>query len=231
MMQNHSGNEHTALNQRLTLLLVAKEQPDFLRRALKYYSDFPCSVVVVDASGQPDADIAGTSGLLYVQHPALTEASLSARIAEGLKHVTTPFVVQAPVDSFLLADALNAALSFLEANQTYGACQGYSLNYQAHVDKVDYFRRDRKTCEDYASDDAGERVSSFMGQGLSLLSAVTRTELAQQWFASVAEDTELHWQEIGHMSYLAAAARLRILPIPYALHFTPGKDAEQRHGA
>ncbi|KPY63958.1 TIGR00180 family glycosyltransferase [Pseudomonas syringae] len=230
-MQNHSGNEHTALNQRLTLLLVAKDQPDFLRRALKYYSDFPCSVVVVDASAQPDAGIAGTSGLFYVQHAALTDASLSARIAEGLKHVTTPFVIPAPVDSFLLASALNAALSFLEANQTYGACQGYSLSYQAHVDKVDYFRRDRKTCEDYASDDAGERVSSFMSQGLSLLSAVTRTELAQQWFASVAEGTELHWQEIGHMNYLAAAAHLRILPIPYALHFTPGKEAELRHGA
>lgn len=229
-MQSHSGHEHAALNQRLTLLLIAKDQPDFLRRALKYYSGFPCNVVVVDASAQPDADIAGASGLHYVQHPALANASLSARIAEGLKHVTTPFVVQAPVDSFLLPDALTAALSFLEANPTYGACQGYSLSYQAQVSQVDYFRRDRKTCEDYAADDAGERVLSFMEESLSLLSAVTRTELAQQWFASVAEGTEPHWQEIGHMTYLVAAAHLRILPIPYAFHLMPGKDAQLRHG-
>lgn len=230
-MQSHSGNEHTALNQRLTLLLMAKDQPDFLRRALKYYSSFPCNVVVVDASAQPDAEIAGASGLHYLQSAEWANSNHSARIAEGLKHVTTPFVVQAPVDSFLLPDALTAALSFLEANSAYGACQGYSLSYQAQVNQVDYFRRDRKICEDYASDDAGERVLSFMGEGLSLLSAVTRTELAQQWFASVAEGTEPHWQEIGHMNYLVAAARLRILPIPYALHFTPGKDAELRHGA
>lgn len=230
-MQSHSGNEHTALNQRLTLLLMAKDQPDFLRRALKYYSSFPCNVVVVDASARPDAEIAGASGLHYVQSAEWANSNHSARIAEGLKHVTTPFVVQAPVDSFLLPDALTAALSFLEANSAYGACQGYSLSYQAQVNQVDYFRRDRKICEDYASDDAGERVLSFMGEGLSLLSAVTRTELAQQWFASVAEGTEPHWQEIGHMNYLVAAARLRILPIPYALHFTPGKDAELRHGA
>ncbi|MCF5586393.1 TIGR00180 family glycosyltransferase, partial [Pseudomonas syringae] len=229
-MQSHSGNEHTALNQRLTLLLTAKDQPDFLRRALKYYSDFPCNVVVVDASAQPDAEIADASGLHYVHSAEGSNASLSARIAEGLKQVTTPFVVQAPVDSFLLPDALTAALSFLEANPAYGACQGYSLSYQAQVSQVDYFRRDRKTCEDCASDDAGERVLSFMGEGLSLLSAVTRTELAQQWFVSVAEGTEPHWQEVGHMMYLVAAARLRILPIPYALHLTPGKDAELRHG-
>ncbi len=131
----------------------------------------------------------------------------------------------------MLPDALSAALSFLEANPTYGACQGYSLSYQAQVGQVDYFRRDRKTCEDYASDDTGERVLSFMSESLSLLSAVTRTELAQQWFTSVTDDTEPHWQEIGHMNYLVAAARLRILPVPHALHFTLGKQAELRHGA
>lgn len=230
-MQSHSGNEHTALNQRLTLLLMAKDQPDFLRRALKYYSQFPCTLIVVDASAQPDAEIAGTAGLHYLHSDALASASLGVRVAEGLRQVTTPFVVQAPVDSFLLPDALSAALSFLEANPTYGACQGYSLSYQAQVGQVDYFRRDRKTCEDYASDDAGERVLSFMSESLSLLSAVTRTELAQQWFTSVTDDTEPHWQEIGHMNYLVAAARLRILPIPHALHFTSGKQAELRHGA
>ncbi|RMS20056.1 Glycosyl transferase protein, partial [Pseudomonas coronafaciens pv. garcae] len=145
-MQSHSGNEHTALNQRLTLLLLAKEQPDFLRRALKYYSAFACNVVVVDASAEPDAEIAGNSSVHYVQSAELANASLSARIAEGLKQITTRFVVQAPVDSFLLPDALIAALSFLESNQTYGACQGYSLSYQAQVSQVDYFRRDRKIC-------------------------------------------------------------------------------------
>ncbi|WP_164703763.1 hypothetical protein, partial [Pseudomonas viridiflava] len=66
-MQRHPGNEHVALNQRLTLLLMAKDQPDFLRRALKYYSGFACSIVVVDASAQPDADISNAGGLHYIQ--------------------------------------------------------------------------------------------------------------------------------------------------------------------
>ena len=196
-MQSHSGNEHTALNQRLTLLLMARDQPDFLRRALKYYSSFPCNGVVIDASAQPDTEIADASGLHYVQSADWANSSHSARVAEGLKQVTTPFVVQAPVDSFLLPDALIAALNFLEINQAYGACQGYSLSYQAQVNQVDYFRRDRKICEDYASDEAGERVLSFMGEGLSLLSAVTRTELAQQWFASVAEGTRSEERRVG----------------------------------
>lgn len=183
-MQSHSGNETTPLSQRLTLLLLAENQSDFLRRALKYYSSYPSNVIVVDASPVPDAQVAERAGLQYIHNAALSEAGLSARIAEGLKQVSTPFVVYAQVDSFLLPDALTEAVNFLEANDGYGACQGYSLGYQAYVDRVDYFRRDRKVHEDYASDQADERLLSFMGQSLSLLNAVTRTGLARQWFTS-----------------------------------------------
>ncbi|RMQ13647.1 Glycosyl transferase, group 2 protein [Pseudomonas viridiflava] len=231
LMQSHSGNETTPLSQRLTLLLLAENQPDFLRRALKYYSSYPCNVIVVDASPAPDAQVAERAGLQYIHNAALSETGLSARIAEGLKQVSTPFVVYAQVDSFLLPDALTEAVSFLESNERYGACQGYSLGYQAYVDHVDYFRRDRKVHEDYASDQADERLLSFMGQSVSLLNAVTRTRLARQWFTSVPEGTELHWQEIGHMAFLVAAAALRILPIPYALHVNAGREAEHRYGA
>ncbi|PHN69440.1 glycosyl transferase family 2 [Pseudomonas syringae] len=230
-MQSHSGNETTPLSKRLTLLLLAENQSDFLRRALKYYSSYPCNLIVVDASPAPDAQVAERTGLQYIHNAALSEAGLSARIAEGLKQVSTPFVAYAQVDSFLLPDALTEAVNFLEANEHYGACQGYSLGYQAYVDRVDYFRRDRKVHEDYASDQADERLLSFMGQSLSLLNAVTRTGLARQWFTSVPEGTELHWQDIGHMTFLVAAAALRILPIPYALHVNAEKEAEHRYGA
>ncbi|MCO5368239.1 glycosyltransferase [Pseudomonas alliivorans] len=229
-MQSHFGNEATPLNQRLTLLLLNQDQPDFLRRALKYYSNFPCSIVLVDTSSEPAAGIAAIPGLYYVHAATLAEKGLSVLLAEGLRHVTTPFVAYASVDSFLLPDALTEALSFLEDNDSYGACQGYSLSYQALVGQVDYMRRDRRIAEDYANESSAERLLSFLGQGISLLNAVTRTELARRWFSTVTEQTELHWQELGYMSYLAAAAKLRILPIPYALHHALDKDAQTRLG-
>ncbi|RMQ44898.1 Glycosyl transferase, group 2 protein [Pseudomonas cichorii] len=230
-MQSNFGNEATPLNQRLTLVLLAQDQPDFLRRALKYYADYPCTLVVVDTSPESDSEIARVAGIQYVHAAALADADLSARVAEGVRHVTTPFMAYGDVSSFLLPSALNDALRFLEGNESYGACQGYSLSYQAQVGQVDYLRRDRKVAEDHATDQASERLVSFMGQSLSLLNAVTRTVLARQWFASVPESTDPHWQEIGHMAYLAAAARLRILPVPYALHFVADEEAQARHGS
>ncbi|MBX8491508.1 glycosyltransferase [Pseudomonas cichorii] len=230
-MQSNFGNEATPLNQRLTLVLLAQDQPDFLRRALKYYSDYPCALVVVDASRAIDAEIAKTPGLEYWHDAALAEAGLSARIAEGIKRVSTPFVAYLDASSFLLPDALTEALCFLESHDQYGASQGYSLSYQARVDQVDYLRRDRKISEDHSSDQAGERLIGFLGQGSSLLNAVTRTGLARQWFAAVPDGTDLHWQEIGHMAYLAAAAKLRILPVPYGLHFVESEEALSQHNA
>ncbi len=230
-MQSHAGNEVAPLNQHLTLLLVNQDQPDFLRRALKYYSGVAARLVIVDVSEQPCPGIASTTDLDYVHDKALADKTLSAIIAHGLERVTTPYVAYASVDSFLLPDALNEALSFLQAHDAYGACQGYSLSYEAHVGHVDFFRRDRKIAEDYACEHAADRVLSFMGQGVSLLNAVTRVELARRWFASVPEQTDLHWQELGHMNYLVAAAKLRILPIPYAMHHTLSKELRTRHGA
>ncbi|GFM82783.1 glycosyl transferase family 2 [Pseudomonas cichorii] len=228
-MQSNFGNEATPLNQRLTLVLLAQDQPDFLRRALKYYSDYPCALVVVDTSRAPDTEIARTPGLEYLHDAALAEAALSARIAEGIKRVTTPFVACLDASSFLLPGALTEALRFLEENDQYGVSQGYSLSYQAQVGQVDYLRRDRKVIEDHSSDQPGERLFGFLGQGISLLSAVTRTELARHWFAAVPENTDLHWQEIGYMAYLAAAAKLRILPVPYGLHFIESEEVLSSH--
>ncbi len=225
-MQSTFRNETAALNHRLTLVLLAEDQADFLRRALKHYSGYACSIVVLDTSSTAGSTPDRDAGVDYFHDAALAGASVSRRLAVALARVTTPYVVYAAADSFLLTDALDDALQFLEANPHYAACQGYSLSYQAHVDHVDYFRRDRKVAEDHASPVLEERLTGFMAQSLSLFNALMRTELAQQWFAAVPANTEAHWQEIGLMSFVAASAPLRILPRPYALHFAA--DAPQQ---
>jgi glycosyltransferase domain-containing protein len=225
-MQSTFRNETAALNHRLTLVLLAEDQADFLRRALKHYSGYACSIVVLDTSSTPSASGDLGAGVDYLHDASLAGKGLSGRLAVALARVTTPYVVYAAADSFLLTDGLDDALQFLEANPQYAACQGYSLSYQAHVDHVDYFRRDRKVVEDHASPVLEERLNGFMAQSLSLFNALMRTELAQQWFAAVPADTEAHWQEIGLMSFVAASAPLRILPRPYALHFAA--DAQQQ---
>lgn len=220
----------TSVDERLTMILIAREQSQALHRALAYHADMQGAIVVVDAAAQATHLTRPTGTLVYAHSPHLTGASLATLTAEGLKQVKTPFVVVADVDSFMLVNALSDAWQFLEAHSQYVACQGYSLGYCAGVDYVDYQRRDYKVDEDFAEDDAAERVIGFMAQGFTLLNAVTRTELLQRWLTVAKPDLGEHWEDIGRLHYLLALGKVRILPVPYALHAAEGdRDALRDH--
>lgn len=218
MQSNYSHDSSAPLNERLTLVLLSHEQPVGLRRALRYYRSFACSVLVVDSSLERDADIAAASDIRYLHAPTASAEHFSSRLRQAVNQVTTPCMVMADVDSFLFPDALSASLSFLEAHGDYGVCQGYSLNYETHADRVDYFRRDRKGCEDYNDQSARARVTEFVRHCPSLVNAVTRTEVLRHWYASLPADFTPSLQDIGHSYGLMAGAKVRLLPIPYALH-------------
>ncbi len=226
-MQSNVGKQAvTPFDERLTVVLIAHEQPDLVRRALRYYADFPFAVTVFDTSREFDAQVAASgTNVQYVHTPALELSGASVTNAAALAHVTTPLVVTTDVDSFLVESALLEAVEFLDSHDPYIACQGYSLTYSADVNHVHYVRRDRKVCEDYSAENPHERVALFMSQGFPLHNAVTRTACLRDWCIKVPADTSARWQEIGYVHYLLAAGKVRILPVPYALH--AARDAEQ----
>ena len=159
------------------------------RRALHYYSAWPCNVLVVDSSLEADADIAATfAGVQYLHVPAPRAEHFSFRVRQVIGQITTPYMAVAEVESFLLSAAIDQSLAFLESNAEYGTCQGYSLAYEAHADRVDYYLRDRKGCEDYSDDSADARLAVSNRDCPSLASAVTRTQIIQRWYASLASD-------------------------------------------
>jgi GT2 family glycosyltransferase len=82
---------------------------------------------------------------------------------------------------------------------------------------VNYYRRDKKVQEDYASERAQERVLDYMNQYIPPFYAVTRTDLMKNWHSALPPGTNFQWQEIGHVYYLLASAKARILPIPYVV--------------
>lgn len=219
MYSNFSHDLSAPLSERLTLVLLAHEQPRGLRRALRYYQSFECAVMVVDSSSERDSDVGALfAGVQYVHAPAASVEHFSGRLRQVIDQIATPYMVMADVDSFLLPDALSASLIFLEDNADYGVCQGYSLAYEAHANRVDYFRRDRKGCEDYGDEAVGDRLMRFSHESPSLVNAVTRTDVLRQWYAQLTADFTPALQDIGHSYGLMTGAKVRLLPVPYALH-------------
>lgn len=206
------------LDAQLTLVVLTHDRPALLRRTLQYYSASSAHVLVLDASQQSAADIAALFPQVDYRHvPQFAETGVQSRIAHGVTQVATPFMAFVGDEDFLVHDALAQSVEFLAANPAYGLCHGYCLMYQAHGDKVEYFRRDKKGQEDFAADTSGERVLSFMDHYIPPFYAVTRTALLQQWFAALPQGISGELQEFGHAYFLLSAAKARILPIPYVV--------------
>ena len=215
MQGKYSSEQALPLNELLTVVLFTHNRPAFLRRAVKYYSALPCKIMVLDSSPtQPEGDF---SAIDYHHVPQFAYWGMQAKLAYGVERVTTPYTVLAADDDFILHDSLAESVGFLQDNRDYGMCHGYCLMYLTLAGDVSYYRRDKKVCEDYSSDRAQDRVIDYMSQYIPPFYAVTRTDLLQTWHAAMPAGTSFQWQEIGHVYFMLASAKARILPIPYVV--------------
>ncbi|MCJ8204746.1 TIGR00180 family glycosyltransferase [Pseudomonas sp. RGM2987] len=217
-MQSNVPTGSTApLNERLTLVLLAHDQSTALRRALRHYRDSSFAVLVIDSSSLNHADIAAASPSVQYLH-APTAIGFGEKVRQAVERVATPYLAIADAESFLLPQALEQALSFLEANAEYSACQGYSLAFEAHADRVDYYLLDRKGSDDYRGASAEGRLAAFAEDCPSLANALVRTETLRRSYASSPTGFDSRLQEAGHSYGLVSEASVRLLDIPYGLH-------------
>lgn len=215
----HLSSHRPPLNELLTLVVISHNRPAFLRRALRYYQTLPCRILVLDSSAEETTDLpTQTVANIDYQHlPQFGYWGMQTKLVYGVPLVTTPYMLFVADDDFILHDALQASVDFLEDNPDYGMCHGYCLMYLSLGKHVKYFRRDKRIQEDYGSDLAQERVVEFMGQFVPPFYAVTRTSLLQEWYATLPENTTLQWQEIGHTYFLLTSAKARVLHAPYVV--------------
>jgi glycosyltransferase domain-containing protein len=218
MQGNYGSESGLPLNELLTVVMVTHNRPAFARRAVKFYSTLPCRILLLDSSTQVTEGIDGVYPSVDYRHvPQFGYQGLRAKLDYGVKEVTTPYMVFAADDDFILHDGIKAAVSFLEDNADYGMCHGYCLMYLTLASSVSYYRRDKKVCEDYSSERAQDRVIDFMQQYIPPFYAVHRVDLLRDWYAIMPEDTSFEWQEIGHAYYMLARSKARMLPIPYVV--------------
>ena len=218
-MQGKYGSESgLPLNELLTVVLVTHNRPAFVRRAIKFYSTLPCRILLLDSSTRVTDGIDGVFPSVDYRHvPQFGYQGLRAKLDYGVQQVTTPYMIFAADDDFIVHDAIQASVSFLESNPDYGMCHGYCLMYLTLASSVCYYRRDKKVCEDYSSERAQDRVIDFMQQYIPPFYAVHRVELLRDWYAVMPENTSFEWQEIGHAYYMLARSKARLLPIPYVV--------------
>src|SRR5437868_14967163 len=107
-MQGKYGSEHALpLNEQLTVVVITHNRPAFLRRALQFYSPLPCRIIVLDSSTQASEGIADAfPSVDYLHLPQFGYWDAQAKVVYGIDQVTTPYIVFAADDDFLVHESL-----------------------------------------------------------------------------------------------------------------------------
>jgi glycosyltransferase domain-containing protein len=204
--------------EQLTVVLLTHNRPAFLRRALRYYTQFGLRLMVLDSSTESGESIAAPYADVDYRHiPHFGYTGFQSKLKYGAAQVQTRYMVFAADDDFILYNGLSESVAFLQDHPDYGMCHGYCLMYLTHARHVSYYRRDKKIDGDFNSDSVQERVLSFMHEFQPPFYAVIRTDLQRRWLDSVPENIGFEWMEISHVYVLLANAKARTLQIPYVV--------------
>lgn len=215
------------LDDRLTLVLISEGRAALLHRAVQYYRQFSSTLLVVDSSDVGAPGLAGVGGLVRYYHvPQLAGKPLQTLLGHAVGLVATPYMLIVREEDFVLPTATAACVAFLEAHADYGLCHGYSLEYETHADRVDYWRCSARVPQSPDTHSGAGRLIDYLGQYIPSFDAVTRTALVAQWVKSVPAGVGEDWLRISHLYFMLAHARAQVLHIPYAVRARDDFDSE-----
>jgi len=115
-----------------TILIFTYERPDFLRRALSYWSE--CDVKIIVADGSEGAAPSVPDNVLYLHCPG---ATITERIITLANSVDTKYAVYVADDDFIGFEALERSVKFLKENYGYSSVQGLYTKFWT----LKYFNR------------------------------------------------------------------------------------------
>lgn len=107
----------------LTVVIPTHERHNYLRRSMEYWSEFTGMIIIVDSSiNGVELRLPGLCD--YVHVPGM---SFGEKLSLAISKVRTKYCVFCADDDFHTFDALNKAVSFLDANQDFASVQGYYI--------------------------------------------------------------------------------------------------------
>mgnify|MGYP002630550278 CR=1 FL=1 len=219
-------------DERLTCLIPTHNRPQFLRRMLQFYSQFPTrfAFFVVD-SGNPAS---------AAEHLALVESWKSKidieyryfdlnfvdKCARGLELIRTPYVVLCAHDDLLFPDAVWKCVEFLESEPGYSSAIGRTAEMHPN--------RPRWSCRvlrGYSIEDSCpfERCRQIATVWFNNFYAVYRTKNLLDMFLVAAASTDyafdfnLHEFLLSQLNTLRG--RVKVLPLMYQLQTRHGANA------
>jgi glycosyltransferase domain-containing protein len=113
---------------RLTVIIPTISRPEFVKRQIKFWSQFDAEIRILDGAKSPiNLSEFGTlpANIQYLHEPQ----NFNVRLCSAAKHVDTEFACLLPDDEFFLPSGLIESINFLDKNPTITGCVGKVLMF------------------------------------------------------------------------------------------------------
>lgn len=157
----------------VTVIIPAHNRPQKLRRLLHYYYQTNIEIIVADSSDLPITFLNEFPNLKYFYFP---KEQFIKKIYLILPYISTKYVVYCADDDFIVPQAIEQIVSFLDENSDYDSAQGHYLSYEVKRKKANFFPSYIRNFEKNTNQATpSERLLEYKNLYASLLYSVIRS--------------------------------------------------------
>ncbi|HZL11220.1 MAG TPA: TIGR00180 family glycosyltransferase [Prolixibacteraceae bacterium] len=202
----------------VTVIIPAHNRPERLRRLLRYYSATNINIIVSDSSKQIFDYDHQSHQIRYFHFP---NEQFLRKIANILHLIKTPYVLYCADDDFIVPQAIEKIVDFLEMNPDYNSAQGHYVTFEMKKKGIEfcpgYIRNFDK---DINQDLSSERITEFRNLYASLLYSVIRSSTFKEMYAKCIDGEKLKFKnlflaEIYFNFYSLMEGKNKTLPVFY----------------
>ena len=179
----------------LTIMIATKNRPNFLARAIKYYSiaGFTGYILIGDSSSEENSkknlNIIDTYNELKINYHKDIQLSADQMVSYLSKKVETNYSVMINDDDILIVSSIHNCINFLEKNLDFSAVNGRGYNIGLNQNDCIPFGKitsvQKYPLPSYQNEDALKRISDFFYKTLNVNMSITRSEINMRAFNNV----------------------------------------------
>lgn len=114
----------------LIIIIPTHNRQHYLRRVIKYYTEFPCKVYICDSSSEK-ADVESSGNIVYRWVP---QSNFYGKVLDVLNETSAEFYALSPDDDFLKQETLMECYEALNKNNDFYAGLGRQVLFSEHFD-------------------------------------------------------------------------------------------------
>jgi glycosyltransferase domain-containing protein len=128
--------------EKLTILIFSYNRHKYLKRTIKYWSNYNIKLLVIDGSDvKLEESFLDTKNIKYIYD----QRSLYDRLLSSIDYIDSEFIILSCDDEFYLPSALSACVEFLLKEPSFFSCGGRSIGFGTSNDGKKIFG-----CEQYS---------------------------------------------------------------------------------